>query len=50
MVRRSTLKRMIRAKDPINGIVPLIPWYRGFKGTIERDKEVEGRFLVRGRH
>ena len=44
----ANLKRLIKGKD----MEPMIPWYKGFKGTIERDivkgQESDTRFISSG--
>lgn len=36
-------------KEAATALPPLVPWQRGFTGTIEPDASREGRFTVRGR-
>jgi len=46
----ANVRRMIRDED----LVPMTPWYRGFKGSIERRDETSfttrGLYTIRGKH
>ena len=42
----TNLKRMINDQEPID----MIPWYNGFKGTIERNEKNDNQYIIKGKY
>jgi DNA topoisomerase-2 len=39
-------KRMISGQKPID----MVPWYNGFRGTIEKHSKIDNKFIVKGKY
>jgi len=42
----ANLKRMINGQEPVD----MIPWYNGFKGSVERNPKDERKFIIKGKY
>ena len=42
----TNLKRLINEKDSVS----MIPWYNGFKGTIEKNPKGDNKYIVKGKY
>ncbi|VBB18314.1 DNA gyrase/topoisomerase IV [Yasminevirus sp. GU-2018] len=42
----TNLKRLINDEEPID----MLPWYNGFKGTVEKNPKADNKYIIRGKY